>query len=98
MVAAPAAARRFRRCARGILALCRRQRYGLARQRDLQDLVDPAYRPDVELALDVVRNLDQILLVLLRDHHDRDPAALRGEQLLLLPAAWHNLPPRRYLP
>src|SRR5262249_288367 len=35
-------------------------------QRHLQDLVDPLHRLDLEIALDVVGNLDQVLLVLVR--------------------------------
>src|SRR5258706_961001 len=64
----------------------RRRHYagcGPRRERDFQHFVDPAYRADIELALDVVRNLHQVLAVFLRNHDHGDAAALRGQELFL---------------
>src|SRR5581483_10759392 len=54
-------------------------RLGLALERELEHLVDPLHRDDLELVLDVVRDLDQVLHVLLGDQHGLDAAAVRRQ-------------------
>src|SRR3981081_3782554 len=54
-----------------------RNRRRLLRQGDCQHLVDPLHRLDLEFALDVLRDLDQVLLVLIGDEHRLDAAAMR---------------------
>src|SRR5258706_15968688 len=49
----------LRRHRRGLVVLG--QRLGLALERDLQNLVDPFHRDDLELVLDVVRDVDEVL-------------------------------------
>jgi hypothetical protein len=46
-----------------------RNRRRLRRQRDLEHLVDPLHRHDLELALDVVGISGEILFVVARDQH-----------------------------
>src|ERR1035438_1984641 len=48
--------------------------------------IEAAHRPDLKLALDVLRNLHQILLVFFRNHDQSDSAALRGQYNFLFPA------------
>src|SRR5579863_7705651 len=48
-------------------------RYRLLRQRDGQYLIDPLHRLDLEIALDVVRDLNEIFLILVRDEHGLMP-------------------------
>ena len=49
-------------------------------QCQLKHLVDPLDRVNVELVLDVVRNLGQVLDVFLRNQHCLDAASVGGEQ------------------
>src|SRR5690606_40109926 len=60
------------------------------RQRPLQgqveDLVDPLHRHDLDMVGDVGRNVRQILAVLFRDDDRGDAAAQRSKQLFLEPA------------
>src|SRR4030081_922433 len=45
-------------------------------QGDRQHLINPFHRLDLEIALDVVRDLDEILLVLIRDEDSLDPTPM----------------------
>src|SRR6185437_14465514 len=65
---------RGRRGHRGGLGLRGRDR--LLRQRERQHFVDPLDGLDLEIALDVVGDLDQVLLVLVGDQHGLDAAAM----------------------
>src|SRR6185312_9318745 len=59
------------------------ERDRLLRQRERQHLVDPLDGLDLEIALDVVRDLDEVLLVLVGDQHRLDTATVSGQELLL---------------
>src|SRR5438876_2914177 len=52
-------------------------------QRRLEHLVDRFHELDVDRVDDLLRYIDEILLVLLRHEEDLDPGAVRREQLLL---------------
>src|SRR5579872_5955950 len=65
---------------RGIGRLLRQR---LLREGDAQHLVDPLDGLDLEVALDVVGDLHQVLLVLIGDQHRLDAATVRRQQLLL---------------
>src|SRR5207244_2371347 len=54
-------------------------------QRRLEHLVDRVHELDVDRVDDLLRYIDEILLVLLRHEEDLDPGAVRREELLLTP-------------
>src|SRR5882672_1806190 len=60
-------------------------------QRERQHLVNPLDRLDLEVALDVVGNLDEILLVLIRNQDRLDPTPMSRQQLLFQAADRQNL-------
>ena len=62
---------------------CRRQWCGLAGQRELQHLVDPLHRADLQVALDVVGDLDQVFFIVDRNQHVLDATAAGSQQLFL---------------
>src|SRR6267142_3463062 len=51
-----------------------------------QHLINPLNRLDLQIPLDVVRNLNQILLVFVRNQHSLDPPPMSRQELLLQPA------------
>ena len=60
-----------------------RQWHRHTHQRDFENFVYPAYRTYVQAALDVVRNLGEILAVLFRNQYGLNAAAVRSKQFLL---------------
>src|SRR3569832_2056205 len=74
------------------------QRLGYMFQRQLKNLVYPLDRVNIELVLDVVRNLGQILDVFLRDQHRLDAAAMRRQEFLLQTADRQYFAPQRDFP
>src|SRR5581483_11979027 len=75
--------RRCRRRRPRRLDLRRRQRRLTGREGDLQDVVDLRHGLDLDRLEDLLRDVDEIFLVLLREDEGLDPRAVRGEQLLL---------------
>src|SRR3569623_1675866 len=70
---------------------CRRcQWLGHMLQRELKYLVYPLHRLDVEILLDVLGYVGQLALVLHRDQHGADAAAVRGQQFFLQAADWQH--------
>src|SRR5690606_9593637 len=57
-----------------------------ALKREVEDFVDPLHRNDLERLGDVLRDVGQVLAVLVGDDHRAHAAAQRRQQLLLEPA------------
>src|SRR6516162_8915003 len=77
---------------RGRSRRVRLPRHRLLSKRDAQHLIDPLHRTDIQVSLDVVRDLHQVLLVLARNEHGLDATAVRRQQLLLEAADRQDFP------
>src|ERR1700690_376158 len=73
------------------------QRRRHVHQGDLQHLVDPLDRANIELFLDIVGDLGKILDVVVGDQHGRDAAAVRRQQFFLEPPDGEHLAAQRDL-